>query len=85
MYLHAMALGYFFLATFCLFVSANTFVEFCLPLLIAALAAMGAGLGFLMVACSAQLQASKQWLKSLWGIARQAPVRQSNFGDEPSA
>ena len=42
---HAIALGYFFLAMFCIFTSAQSFYELRILLLLAALAAVLAGFG----------------------------------------
>lgn len=82
---HAMALGYFFLAAICIFVSSHCFVAFRIPLLVAALAATIAGFGFVFVACSAQLRAIKKWLTALLQIARQPPTRQAKARDEHTA
>lgn len=77
-----MALGYFFLAVFCVFTSAQSFIAFRTPLLIAALVAALAGLGFLASACSGQLQAAKKWVVHLLQIARQPPVHRRDATEE---
>ena len=83
---HAMALGYFFLAVFCVFTSAHSFRELLLPLLLAALAATLAGVGYLLSVCAVTLQAWKTWLSHwfvrMFHLARQPPVRESKLGDE---
>ena len=83
---HAMALGYFFLAVFCVFTSAHSFHGLYLPLLLAALVATLAGVGYLLSACAVALQAARTWL-SRWFVrtfhlAQQPPVRESTLGDE---
>ena len=83
---HAMALGYFFLAVFCIFTSTQSFlVLFRIPLLLAALAAALAGLGFLFGACAAQFQARKNWLVQMVRLARQPPTHPSTFREDHPA
>ena len=83
---HAMALGYFFLAVFCVFTSAHCFRGLHLPLWMAALAATLAGVGYLLSACAVTLQAGKTWLTHwfmhMFHLAQQPPVRESKLGDE---
>ncbi len=83
---HAMALGYFFLAVFCVFTSAHSFHGLHLPLLLAALAAAVAGVGYLLSACAETLQAARtrlsQWFVRMFHLAQQPPVRESKLGDE---
>ncbi len=72
---HAMALGYFFLAVFCVFTCSQGFLQlFYIPLLLAALAAALMGLGFLFSACAPQFQALKNWLVQMVCLAQQPPV-----------
>ena len=83
---HAITLGYFFLAVFCVFTSTHSFRGLHLPLLLAALAAAVAGVGYLLSVCAMTLQAGMTWL-SHWFVrmlhlAQQPPVRESKLGDE---
>ena len=72
---HAMALGYFFLAIFCLFTCSQGFLQgFSIPLLLAALAAAMMGLGFLLSACAPQFATFKKWLVQMVRLAQQPPV-----------
>jgi hypothetical protein len=79
---HAIALGYFFLAVFCIFTSAQSFYELRIPLLLAALAAALAGFGILFSPFAARLQACKTWLVHMFNLARQPPVHDPKYGDE---
>ncbi len=79
---HAMALGYFFLAVFCVFTSAHSFRELHLPLLLAALAATLVGVGYWLIACAATLHAGKTWCVRMFHLAQQPPVPESKLGDE---
>ena len=84
---HAMALGYFFLAVICVFTSAHSFRGLHLPLLLAALFATLAGVGYLLSACAVTLQAGKarlsHWFVCMFHLAQHPPVRESKLGDEP--
>ncbi len=72
---HALALGYFFLAVFCIFTSSQGFLQlFSFPLLLAAFAAALMGLGFLWSGCAPQLSAVKKWLVEMVRLAQQSPV-----------
>ena len=83
---HAMALGYFFLSVFCIFTCSQGFlVLYCIPLLLAALAAALMGLGFLFSACAAQFQAGKNWLVQLVRLAQQPPAHPSTFREDHPA
>ena len=79
---HAMALGYFFLAVFCVFTSDHSFIGLRLPLLLAALAATLAGVGYWLSAFAVTLQAGMTWFVRMFHLARQSPVRESKLGDE---
>ena len=84
---HAMALGYFFLAVFCIFTGSQVF-GFRIPLLLAALAAALTGVGFLLSACAVQFQAAKNWLVQMWRLiplARQLPTHPSTFREDHPA
>jgi hypothetical protein len=82
---NAMALGYFFLAVFCVFASAHSSRGLHVPLLLAALAATLVGIGFLLSALAQPFQAGlawlKQWLVQLFHQAQQPPVRESKLRD----
>ncbi len=84
---HAMALGYFFLAVFCVFTNAHCILGLHLPLLWAALAAAVAGVGYLLSACAVTLQAGKtrlsHWFVRMFHLAQQPPIRESSLRDEP--
>jgi hypothetical protein len=83
---HAIALGYFFLGVFCVYVSAIGFGGLRLPMLAAALAALAAGLGYLFHPHRAWLQARAasmhQWLLQMLREAQRPPARQSRPTDE---
>jgi hypothetical protein len=86
---HAMALGYFLLAIFCVFTSATceslnslNFRLLIAPLWLAAMLAVWAGFMFLLRAFGVYP------LKTFWNlllVAQQPPVRQSRFKDEHTA
>jgi hypothetical protein len=57
---HAMALGYFFLAVFCIFTSSQD-LPLQIPLLVVAMLAALMGIGFLMSAWAAQFQTAWRW------------------------
>ena len=75
---HALALGYFFLAVFCVFVSPNSYSFLRFPLLLAAFTAALAGCGILLSACAVQLHAGKTWLVQIIRKAQQPPVHDAN-------
>ncbi len=83
---HALALGYFFLAVFCVFTSAQSFRELHRPLLLAALVATLAGVGYLLSHYALTLQAAKTWLSHwfvrMFHLAQQPPVRESKLRDD---
>jgi hypothetical protein len=83
---HAIALGYFFLAVFCIYVSAVAFGGVRLPMLAAAVAALAAGLGYLLHPHRAWLQtraaSMHQWLLQMLREAQHPPTRQSRPNDE---
>ena len=83
---HALALGYFFLAVFCVFTSAHSFLGLHRPLLLLALVATLAGVGYLLSACAVTLQARKTWLSHwfvrMFHLAQQPPIRESKLGDD---
>ena len=90
---HAMAMGYFFLAVFCIFTCSQGFlVLYKTPLLLAALAAALMGLGFLFSACVPQFQAVKNWVVAVknWlvqmvSLAQQPPTHPSTFREDHPA
>lgn len=87
MHKQAMALGYFFLAVFCLFTSAQDRLWWCsTPLLLAAAGAALIGCGFLWSACAHLLPAVKTGLVKMVHLAQQPPVEQARrVGDGQSA
>ena len=73
---HALALGYFFLAMFCIYTSSQGFLQkYYVPLLLAAFAFGLTGFGFLMSACTLQLLAAKEWCVRILQLAQQPPVK----------
>lgn len=71
---HALALGYFFLAVFCIFTCSQGFLQrFYIPLLLAALAAALMGLGYLFSACAPQFPAVKNSLLQMVRLAQSPP------------
>jgi hypothetical protein len=88
---HAMALGYFFLAVFCIFVSSVS-VAFRDPLQLAALIAVVAGLGFQFSAVAEFLRAAPKRLAQapkrlaqLIRAAQEPPSHQTDLSDEHPA
>jgi hypothetical protein len=87
----ALALGYFFLAVFCMLTSAHSFVEFRIPLLIAALLAVIAGVGYISTPLSAIISlvwrgvcGIPSWLVGMVRLAQQPPRREHVSNDEKS-
>ena len=78
----AMALGYFFLAVFCVMASAHSFVELRIPLLVAALAALVVGLGYVADPLVAHLRSIPSWLAGMIRLAQQPPTRVPSIADE---
>ncbi|MDB5346397.1 MAG: hypothetical protein JWP89_4774 [Schlesneria sp.] len=81
---HAMALGYFFLAAFCLFACGHSALPLQLPLLMAGLAAVLVGAVFFVSACAprilAILKAITNWFVEtgrLVPLARELPPHRS--------
>lgn len=73
---HAMALGYFALAVFCVFTGSQGLLVFRSPLLVGAGMALGAGCLFLVSACYGPLCAAIEWLTGMSRLAQEPPVRQ---------
>ena len=78
----AMALGYFFLAVFCVSTSAHTFVELRLPLLLAALVALVVGIAYVAGPFVARLRAFPSWLAKMIRLAQQPPDHAPAMTDE---
>ena len=83
MYKHALALGYFFLAVFCAYVSAQTFAGLSTPLLMGAFAAAAIGAGYLYSAFSEQLRVLREQFSALVREAQEPPPRE--FKAPPTA
>jgi hypothetical protein len=88
---HAIALGYFFLAAFCVFASAHSFVELRWVLLAAAVLALIAGIGYVASPLATRLRAFWGWLSTLpeglvklTRIAQEPPDRAPSTKDERS-
>jgi Tfp pilus assembly protein PilE len=82
---HVMALGYFFLAVFCVLTSGHSFVELRIPLLLAALLALVAGVAYVASPLAARFRAVKAWLLQLIRIAQEPPRHTSVTADEKPA
>ena len=89
---HAMALGYFFLATFCIVNSAHTVPPLALPLLLAGLVAGLVGLRFFVSACASRIKSRinliKNWfveMARLVPLARELPPHPSTFREDHPA
>lgn len=87
MHKHAMALGYFFLAVFCIFTSSQGSLQlFAVPLLLAAMVALLVGLVFLWSACAPQLAIAWKRLGEMVRLAQEPPLENSHRAtDSPSA
>ena len=70
---HVMALGYFFLAVFCIFTSSHGYLQLRIPLLIVSMLAALMGIGFLMSAWAAQFQTAWRWWLQSVRMGQQAP------------
>lgn len=76
---HAIALGYFFLAIFCIFTSSQGYLEsFRFQLASLALLAALSGFGYLISACASQIYAIWQWLVQMFWLAQQRPTRSTS-------
>ena len=85
---HAMALGYFFLAAFCIVNSAHTVPPLALPLLLAGLVAALVGSRFFVIACASRIKSVKNWfvdMARLVPLARELPPRPSTFREDHPA
>jgi hypothetical protein len=84
----AMALGYLFLAVFCVYVSAHSYLQFRMLLLWSALAAALTGVAYLISACVAAFPATsdcKAWFSDLFEQAQTPPDRSSKLADKNTA
>jgi dipeptide/tripeptide permease len=88
---HALALGYFFLAVFCILTSAHSFIELRLPLLFAAVLAIIVGTGYIARPLSEilslmgrQLLSIPSWLAKMVRLAQEPPHRGPVSNDEKS-
>jgi hypothetical protein len=89
---HAIALGYFFLAAFCTFASAHSFRELRVVLLLAALLAFAAGVGYVGGPLAVRLRTLIVWLRAVPGwltkmtrLAQEPPARAAAPIDETPA
>lgn len=69
-----MALGYFFLSVFCILTGSFVIEDLRLLLLVASLAALLMGFGFLCSAFAVQIRACRNWLIKAVCLAQQPPV-----------
>ena len=81
---HALALGYFFLSVFCLLTASFVIEELRFPLLVASLAALLMGGGFLCSAFVGQIRACWKWLVEAFREAQQPPAREPLVSEERS-
>jgi hypothetical protein len=92
---HAMALGYFFLAAFCLFARGHSALPLQLPLLWAGWAAVLIGAEFFVSACAPLITEIQNWFRvikqAFVELARQVPLarelpphRSASQEDRPS-
>ena len=79
---HALALGYFFLAVFCVFTSAHSFVQLRFLLLLAAILAVVVGVGYVASPLAARVRQVQASMVELIRIARQPPTHGSATSDE---
>jgi hypothetical protein len=79
---HAMALGYFALAVFCVSTGSQGLLAFRGPLLVGAGMALGAGCLFLASACYGPLCAAIEWLTGMSRLAQEPPARQGSTSAE---
>jgi hypothetical protein len=86
---HALALGYFFLAVFCILTSAHSFIELRLPLLLAAVLAIVVGTGYIARPLSEilshiarQLLSIPGWIAKMIRLAQEPPHRGPVANDE---
>jgi hypothetical protein len=89
---HALALGYFFLAVFCTFVSAHSFRELRIPLLVAAALALAAGVAYIpgpltaaYRALSARLREFVSWVAKMIRQAKEPPSHRKGEDKEQGA
>jgi hypothetical protein len=82
---HAIALGYFFLAVLCVLTSAHSFLELRVPLLIAGLLALIAGVAFVAGPHVARLRPVRTWLLQMIRLAQEPPRRPSAPAGEKQA
>ena len=93
---HAIALGYFFLAAFCALASAHGFRELRVPMLVAAMLALVAGVGYVARPLGAGFRAGSTrlvrllgdgpaWLVRMIRLAQEPPPRAPATMDETSA
>ena len=81
---HALALGYFFLAVFCVFTIGYSPMFLRIPLLIAAFLALAAGASYLAGPWRPRVSAARAWLARMISEARKPPERPSPTTDELS-
>ena len=79
---HAMALGYFALAVFCVFTGSQGLLAFRTPLLVGAALALGAGCVFLALACYGPVCTAIEWLTGMSRLAQKPPARQRTTSAE---
>jgi hypothetical protein len=80
---HAIALGYFFLAAFCALASAHGFRELRVPMLVAAMLALVAGVGYVARPLGAGFRAGSTWLVRLFRDSPARLVRMIRLAQEP--
>ena len=82
---HAIALGYFFLAVFCIYTATEVIRELQVWMALAALIATLAGFGYLLSAFGNQLKAGTSWFIKESRRPPQPLAGESNIGEEQTA
>lgn len=81
---HALALGYFFLAVFCILTSAHSFIELRIPLLLAAMTSVLVGVSFVSEPVLLWLRGLSSWFSKMYRVAQEPPHRERAANDEKS-
>jgi hypothetical protein len=79
---HALALGYFFLAVFCILTSAHSFIELRIPLLLAAMISVLVGVNFVSEPVLLWLRGLSSWFAKMYRVAQEPPHREPVANDE---
>jgi hypothetical protein len=80
----ALAIGYFYLAVFCVLTSAHSFIELRLPLLLAAVISLLVGVSFVSEPVLLWLRGLSSWFAKMYRVAQEPPHREPSANDEKS-